>query len=433
MDWALWIVALAIIGLIVVSAFFSGSETALTAASRPRLHHLEREGSRRARLVNRLASQKDRLIGAILLGNNLVNILASALATSVMIGWFGDTGVAYATLGMTLLVLIFAEVLPKTYALRDPDRVALAVAPAMRVVVVLLSPIVLTVQAIVRLTLRLFGIDVARSQSLSAAQDELRGAIDLYARSNESVKHERDMLGSILDLADVEVREVMIHRKNLVTIDADAPPARIIETVVGSPYTRFPLWRGDADNIIGVLHAKDLLRALHALGGAPERLDVAAMASEPWFIPDTTTLRRQLQAFRRRRNHFALVVDEYGALMGLVTLEDILEEIVGDIADEHDLPFTGVRANPDGSYTISGTVTIRDLNREFDWNLPDDEAATIAGLVIHEAQQIPEVGQSFVFHDFRFEVLARQRNQVTSLRVTPLATAERAHEGEPGS
>jgi len=430
MDSALWIVALAIVVLIVFSAFFSGSETALTAASRPRLHHLEREGSRRARLVNRLAEQKDLLIGAILLGNNLVNILASALATSVLIGWYGDTGVAYATVGMTLLVLIFAEVLPKTYALRDPDRVALAVAPVMRAVVIVLSPITIAVQAIVRLVLRLVGIDVKGGPSLSAAQDELRGAIDLYVRAGEGVKHERDMLGSILDLADVEVREIMIHRKNMVMIDADAPPARIIEQVVASPYTRFPLWRGEADNIIGLLHAKDLLRAMHALGGRPDKLDIAAMASEPWFVPETTTLRRQLQAFRHRRSHFALVVDEYGALMGMVTLEDILEEIVGDIADEHDLPVTGVRANPDGSYTVSGTVTIRDLNREFDWSLPDDEATTIAGLVIHEAQQIPEVGQSFVFHGFRFEVLARQRNQVTSLRIAPTPPARSARDAE---
>jgi Mg2+/Co2+ transporter CorB len=242
------------------------------------------------------------------------------------------------------------------------------------------------------------------------------------------VKHERDMLDSILDLADVEVREIMIHRKNMVLIDADEPPSVIVDQVIESPHTRLPLWRGEPDDIIGILHAKDILRAVRAHEGDLDDLDVAAMASEPWFIPETTTLRRQLQAFRRRRSHFALVVDEYGALMGMVTLEDILEEIVGDIADEHDIAVIGVKANPGGSYTVSGTATIRDLNRELEWNLPDEEAATVAGLVIHEAQQIPEIGQTFVFYGFKFEILARHRNQLTSLRITPPRADETAAE-----
>ncbi len=419
MDTALLLTFLAIAGLLVLSAFFSGSETALTAVSRPRLHHLEREGNRRARLVNRLAERKERLIGAILLGNNAANIFASALATSVLVGLFGEAGIAYATLAMTLLVLIFAEVLPKTYALRHADRVALAVAPLMRAMVFVLSPITATVQIVVGATMRLFGVDVGAGVPVTSPQEELRGAIDLHAREGAMVKHERDMLGSILDLAEVEVREIMIHRKNMAMIDADERPSRIVDQVVASPYTRFPLWRHRPDDIIGVLHAKDLLSGVRAHLGDLDDLDVAAMASEPWFIPETTSLRRQLQAFRRRRTHFALVVDEYGALMGMVTLEDILEEIVGDIADEHDIAVIGVKANADGSFTVSGTVTLRDLNREFEWDLPDEEATTIAGLVIDEAQQIPEVGQAFVFHGFRFEVLARQRNQLTSLRITP--------------
>ncbi len=419
MEIALLISLLVIAGLLVVSAFFSGSETALTAASRPRLHHLENEGNRRARLVNRLLDHKDRLIGAILLGNNAVNIFASSLATSVMIGLFGEAGIAYATLGVTLLVLIFAEVLPKTYALRNAERVALAVAPLMRVVVVVFSPVTVVVQRIVRVTLKLMGANIDESARMTSAQDELRGAIDLHTREGDMIKQERDMLDSILDLGDVEVGEIMVHRRNMLVIDADQPPARIVEQVTSSPYTRFPLWRDETDNIIGVLHSKDMLRVVAKNPIEIDKVDVTAMASEPWFIPDTTTLIQQLQAFRRRRTHIALVVDEYGALMGMVTLEDVLEEIVGDITDEHDIAYTGVRASPDGSYTVSGTVTLRDLNRDYRWNLPDDEANTIAGLVIHEAQRIPEVGQTFVLNGFRFEVLARQRNQITSLRVTP--------------
>lgn len=424
MDAALAFSILAIVILIFLSGFFSGSETALTAASRPRIHQQKLEGNRRAKLASRLIEDRERLIGAILLGNNAVNILASALATSILIGFFGEAGIAYATVVMTVLVLVFAEVLPKTYAIRNADRVALAVAPAMRLFTALLSPITMAVQSVVRTMLGLLGADVSREEGLVPLQEELRGALDLHAREGTMVKDERDMLGSILDLGEVDVSRVMTHRKNMMVVNADDPPARIVARALDSPFTRIPLWRNAPDNIVGVLHAKDLLRALHSHEGELDTLDVVALATEPWFIPESTSLRRQLWAFRQRRAHFALVVDEYGALMGLVTLEDILEEIVGDIVDEHDVTVPGVTANRDGSYTVDGTVPVRDLNREFEWCLPDEPASTIAGLVIHEAQQIPEAGQTFVFHGFKFEVLRRQRNQLTALRISPLPKAE---------
>jgi len=419
METPLVIHALAIAVLLVLSAFFSGSETALTAASPARIHHLKRRGNKHARIVEDLVSRRGRLLGAILLGNNLVNILASALATSVLIGLAGEAGVIYATVLMTGLVLIFAEVLPKTYAIRHADRAALAAAPAVRLAVTVLSPLSQGVEAVVGLTLRLFGADKGKHGALVTGAEELRGVIELSGKEGDIVKHERDMLGSILDLADVEVSEIMVHRKNMEMIDADQPPSQIVEQVVASSHTRIPLWRGEPENIVGVMHAKDLLRAVRAHAGDIDRLDVTAIATSPWFVPETTTLRTQLNAFLRRHAHFAVVVDEYGAIMGLVTLEDILEEIVGEISDEFDVPVTGVRREPDGAYVVKGTVTIRDLNRQFDWRLPDEEAATIAGLVIHEAQLIPEVGQVFTFHDFKFEILRRQRNQVTTLKITP--------------
>jgi len=426
MGTAMLLMLAAIGMLLVLSAFFSGSETALTAASRARIHQLETEGDRRARIVGYLLIEKERLIGAILLGNNAVNILASSIATYLFVGLVGETGVAYATLSMTLLVLIFAEVLPKTYAIRNADRMALAVAPVLRIVVTVLSPITLAVQMIVASTLRLLGGRPVAPSDYLQASDEIRGAIDLHAREGTMRKHYRDMLRSILDLAEVRVEEVMVHRRNMVALDAGEPPAKVIEQALSSPYTRLPVWRDDPDNIIGILHAKDILRAIRENDGNIDAIDLAAILAEPWFVPDSTSLVDQLQAFRARRAHFALVVDEYGALMGLVTLEDIIEEIVGDITDEHDIPVLGVRAEADGSYVVDGTVTIRDLNRRFDWRLPDEEAATIAGLVIHEAQYIPEVGEAFEFHGFRFEVLARQRNQITSLHITPIREAESA-------
>ncbi len=409
----------AILALLVLSAFFSGSETSLTAVSLPRMHTLERQGNHRAAMVNELWRQKERLIGAILLGNNLVNITASALATSVLIGIFGDAGVAYATIAVTLLVVIFAEVMPKTYAIHHADRMALAVAPAMRIFVQILFPITHAVHMVVRGTLKLVGVELAATLNPERLEEELRGAIDLHAGEGEEVRHERAMLRSILDLADVEVAEIITHRKKVVSIDADLPPRKIVEEVLVCPHTRLPLWQRDPDNIVGVLHAKALLRAVEALPDI-DKLDVLSIASPPWFIPESTDLLSQLQAFRSRHEHFAIVVDEYGEVRGIVTLEDILEEIVGEISDEHDVEIEGVKTLSDGSLVVDGAVTIRDLNRQFEWRLPDAEASTVAGLVLDEARRIPEVGQTFVFHGFRFEILGRQRNQITSIKMIPL-------------
>jgi len=409
----------AIIALLVLSAFFSASETALTAASRLRLHRLAADGDRRAATVNQLRERKERLIGAILLGNNLVNILASALATGLLIGWFGVSGIAYATIAMTVLILIFAEVLPKSYAIHNADRVALRVGPALRPLVIILAPITAAVQGIVQVTMRLFGIRYGTILDAEQGDQELRGAIDLYAGPEPEISDERKMLRSVLDLADVEIGEIMTHRKNVTAIDGDLPPEQILDEVLASPYTRIPLWRDDPDNVFGILHAKAMLREVRALGGSVDKLEIDSVATPPWFVPETTDLFQQLQAFRERQEHIALVVDEYGALLGIVTLEDILEEIVGEIADEHDVVLPGVRPQPDGTLIVNGEVTIRDLNREFEWSLPDEEAATIAGMVMHEARVIPAVGQKFAFFGFRFDILRRQRNQITQIRIRP--------------
>ncbi len=413
------ITVVSIVVLIFLSAFFSGSETALTAASRALIHRRAVDGEKKAILVARLIDNKERLIGSILLGNNLVNILASALATSLFINIFGEAGVVYATIIMTVLVLIFAEVLPKTYAISNPNHMAQIVALPISFIVKLLGPIVRTVQRIVRLTLHLFGIDISDQTSVLSPQDEIRGVVDLHASEGGIVKAHRDMLGSIFDLDEIMLEDVMIHRKNMFMIDASLPPAEIVEQVVESVYTRMPLWRDDQDNIVGVLHAKDILRAVKKNGGNFDIQDIEKIASEPWFVPETSTLQEQLNAFLARRAHFALVVDEYGALMGLITLEDILEEIVGEISDEHDDLPAGIQELKDGSVVVAGTIAIRDLNRQFDWNLSDEEATTIAGLVIHEAEVIPNPGQVFTIADFTFEILRRQRNQITALKIFP--------------
>jgi len=409
-----------IVVCLLLSAFFAGSETALTASSRARMLWLEKQGDRRAATVNRLLQSRERLLGALLLGNNAVTIAASSMATGLLLAWLGDVGVVYATIVMTVLVVVFCEVLPKTAAINAPDRIAVLVAEPLSWVVRLFAPILMAIEALVRRILALVGIRVGEGQPILSAHEELRGAVDLLHREGGVEKQDRDMMGGVLDLRELEVSDVMIHRTEMISVNAGDRAEDIVQAVLAAPVTRVPLWRDSPENIVGVLHAKDLLRVIQAAHGDLSTVDVLSIAAPPWFVPDTTPLAEQLKAFRRRKTPFALVVDEYGEVKGLVTLEDILEEIVGDIEDEHDVAVPGVRPQLDGSVNVDGGVPIRDLNRAMDWNLPDQEATTIAGLVIHEARSIPEPGQSFTFHGFRFQVLRRERNRITALKITPL-------------
>ena len=416
-EWLLLLIVL--VGLL-LSAFFSASETAFTASSRARLTRLEKHGNPKAGLVRRLLEARERMIGAMLVGNNIANIGASTLAASLLLAWFGDVGVIYATVVMSVLVIVFAEVMPKTAAIVAPERLAIWLARPVSWVVTLLSPIVAAIETVARLLLRPFGLRVGENQAILSVHEELRGVVDLAHHEGGVEKHDRDMFGGVLDLRELEVSDVMVHRTKMITLNIGEPVEALVNAVIASPVTRIPLWRDQPENIVGVLHVKDLLRALHAADGDASKVDIAGLITPPWFVPETRPVSEQLKAFRRRKTPFALVVDEYGEVEGLVTLEDILEEIVGDITDEHDVAMPGVRRQPDGSVNVDGGVPIRDLNRVMEWNLPDQEATTVAGLVIHEARSIPEPGQSFTFHGFRFRVLRRARNRITALRIQPL-------------
>src|ERR1700759_3034257 len=428
MNWLTFSIMVALLG---ISAFFAASETALTCASRASMLRLSKQGNRDADIVSSLFNMRERLIGALLLGNNIANIGASALATGIFTAWFGDVGVLYATGVMTVLVVIFAEVLPKTIAINAPDRVALAVARPMKVTMVLLGPLVTVVEAIVRVLLRVVGTAANNNQPILSPFERLRGAVDLLHHEGKVEKQDRDMLGGLLDLRELEVSDVMVHRTEMVMINADLPAEELVRGVLATEYTRIPLWRDKPENIIGVLHAKDLLRAIRTADGDTGKIDVSTIALPPWVVPEMRSVSGQLKAFRRRKSHFALVVDEYGEVEGIVTLEDILEEIVGDISDEQDVVVAGVRAQPDGSVVVDGSVPIRDLNRAMDWSLPDEEATTVAGLVIHEARSIPERGQSFTVHGFRFRVLRRERNRITALRIVAVPRETEVEEKKP--
>lgn len=421
MPHELWFYGGGLLLLMLLSAFFSASETVMNASSHARMLAAEKDGVRGADAVNSILSRKEKMIGALLLGSNLVNIMAAALMTSLFIELWGDVGIVFAALLMTTLILIFCELLPKTYAIHNADKLAVAMAPAIRIFMGIFSPIVDLITKVVRSMFRLIGSDISKVSS-EHHLSMLRGAIDEHQGEEEEVQRQRVMLRSILDLAEVSVGEVMIHRRNVVTLDASQPSADIVDEVYNSPYSRIPLWRNQPDNIVGLIHAKWLLRELKAVGNDPSKVDLEMISAEPWFIPDSTSLYEQLQAFRERGEHFAFVVDEYGSYMGVVTLEDILEEIVGDISDEHDIHVPGLRRQPNGTYLVTGSVTIRDLHRELEWaDLPDEEYTTVAGLILHESQRIPDVGQSFTYFGYRFDIIRRHRNQITLVRVTPPA------------
>ena len=427
-DAAFWITAGAILVLLVLSGFFSGSETALTAASRGKLRARAAKGSRGAERALMITEDNERLIGSVLLGNNLVNILATSLATALLTRAFGESGVALATLVMTLMVLIFAEVLPKTYAITNAESAASAVSGPIAMVVRIFAPIVSAVRVIVRGVLALFGVKTDPDSNILAVREEIAGAISLGHEEGVVEKEDRDRILGALDLGDRVVEEIMLHRSGIEMIDVSDSPEDILTQALESRHTRLPLYDGDPENIIGVVHAKDLLRAIDRVMRGPEAsgdglsgFDVRDVAMEPYFVPETTTLDDQMREFLRRHTHFALVVDEYGALQGLITLEDILEEIVGEITDEFDSgDDQDVVRDGEGHVLIDGLMTIRDLNRACDWTLPDEEANTVAGLVIHEAQMIPLEGQVFSFHGFRFEVLSKEANRITRIRVRPL-------------
>jgi Mg2+/Co2+ transporter CorB len=429
LDAAFWLTCAAILALLVMSAFFSGSETALTASSRAKLKAQADKGSRGAKAAMSVTEDRERMIGALLLGNNIVNILSASLATALLTRVFGDSGVALATLVMTALVLIFGEVMPKTLAITFPEPVATRVAPIIGVLILVFTPVVSLVRTLVRGLLWLCGVRPNPGGEMLALREEIAGAIALGHSEGAVEKADRDRLLGALDLSHRTVDEIMRHRRQVEMIDADLPPGEIITRVLASPHTRLPIYRDSDDNILGVVHAKDLLREVDRLvrgedGSVQgvEALDIVKVAMKPYFIPDTTSLDEQMREFLARRTHFALVVDEYGALQGLITLEDILEEIVGDITDEFDVvqKDSALTRTDDGAYLIDGAMTIRDLNRATDWRLPDDEANTIAGLVIHEAQMIPNEGQVFSFHGFRFTVVSKRENRITKLKLRPL-------------
>ena len=411
-DIEFWLLLIGIFILILISAFFSSSETALTAVSDARMHQISKKGDKRASLVKDLRAKRDLLISAILIGNNAVNVLASVLATSIAITILGEGGVAFAAIIMTLILVVFAEVLPKSYAFKNADKFSLIVARPIKIIVKILSPI----SKIIELNVSFFFKE--KKESSTNREEELRGLIKLHSAGGDNSDRERGaMLSSVLDLRIITVEEIMKHRSDVIMIDYNTDYSSIIAKVQDSSFTRHPVFSGRVDNIVGVLHVKDILKKINKNDFQNNNIDFGNMISPVYFVPETTSLYDQLQAFRKRREHFAVVVDEYGDFRGIITLEDILEEIVGEIDDEYDNTLPGLTSQKDGSWIVKGDITIRDLNRTFDIDLPDEEASTIAGLVMYESRSIPSPGQEFRFHKLRIRILNKEQNKITSLRL----------------
>jgi Mg2+/Co2+ transporter CorB len=417
MFFELVILFISILLLLILSGFFSGSETALTASTRSRLTGLSNKGHKNAKTAIELLNKKESLIGAILLGNNLVNILASALATSLSIKIFGDPGVAYAVIIMTALIVIFAEILPKTYALTNSEKLALTVSPIFRPIVYLLWPVTWMMEKIVFFILSIFKIKLEQNMRVLSVEDEIRGTLDLHHKEGRLYKSDKDMVTGVLDLAEVTVEDVMVHRSNMFTVNIDDDPKKILNSVINSSFTRIPVWQNNDENIIGIIHSKHLLKIM-SQNRDITRSDMMQSLIKPLFIPETTSLKEQLKMHLNTKKKLAIVVDEYGVLMGMISLEDIMEEIVGDITDEIDEGLTTVVKNEDGTLTINGGTEIRDINRIYNWDLPEEEANTLSGLIVHESRSFPTEGQVFNYYGFIFEILEVKDNLIHKIKVS---------------
>ena len=398
--------------LIICSAFFSGSETALTAVSEARINELVTQGSKKAKIIEKILKNREKMISTLLIGNNFVNVIASVYATSFAIMHFKEVKLILITIILTIILVIFAEVIPKTYALKNADKIALSVSPLINILIIFLTPATFITEKLAR---TVTGPSVEDDE---AKTEELKGMIRLHAGKETRAIERGKMMSSMLDMEEVTIEALMTHRGTVTMIDEKSTPDEILKIAGDSPFTRIPVYSGTQDNIIGILHAKELFRYLQRSNFQNiKKINLNKIMIEPYFAPETTLILDQLEVFRGRKEHFAIVVNEYGDFRGIITLEDIIEEIVGEIDDETDIDVEGVKAQPDGSLIVDGSVTIRDLNRSLGWNLPDEKYNTLAGLVLYESKTIPDSGQEFRFFNVKFRILQRKENFISKLRL----------------
>ena len=410
---------LLIIVLIIISAFLSGSETAITAVSKARIISKIKQGAKKAEYAKKIIETKENVITALLLSNNLVNVLASSLATAFFYNLFGVSGIFYATLLMTIMLVIFAEVLPKTYSINKPTRTAIIISPLIYYLTRILHPFVLMIKSVVNIFIKkiIKSNEKIRDQQ---SEEELLGVIDLYKTSNPDSEHEKEMLQSILNLNDTTVEEVFTHRKNIYSIDINLNFQKIIDLINNSKFTRIPFWENNPENIIGIIDKRTLNIGIDSSENKKDKKIILSFLKKPWFIPETTNLLDQLVSFKKKREHLSFVVDEYGELLGLITLEDIIEEIVGEIVDELDSPISTFGFNNEGKIISDGSINIKDLYKEFNLELKETEAITLGGYVMNIAKRIPLYGEIVRDDFFEYKVLSHSRKQILRLEISKI-------------
>lgn len=414
-DIPLNILIASLVVMIVLSAFFSGSETAMMSINRYRLRHLVKSKHRGAMLTYALLKRPDRLIGLILLGNNFVNIVASALSTIIFYRLMGEAGIAVATGLLTLVILIFGEVTPKTLAVMHPERIAFPVAYVLTPLLRLMYPIVWVTNSIANTLLKLVGITPQETAMQQLSSDELRTVVN-EAGALIPRRHQR-MLLSILDLENVTVEDIMIPRNEIVGIDLDNDTDEILRLLTTSQHTRLPVYHDTIDNVLGIIHLRN---ALHLVAqGKLTKQSLQDIAREAYFVPEGTSLHTQLLNFQRQKRRIALVVDEYGDILGLVTLEDILEEIVGEFTTDASSTLRDVHPQEDGSFLVDGGANIRELNRLMEWELPTDGPKTLNGIIIEHLESIPEPGTSLLIAGYPVEIIQISANSVKTAKIYP--------------
>ena len=421
MDESTQLYLFIVIFLLILSGLFSCFETAITATSRAKVHRLKNEGNKRAKILEGLLKNREKVISTMLLGNNAINIMASAIATSVLLKIFGDSGLIYATVAMTILVLIFSEILPKSYAIKHPDGISLFFAPLIDLLVKIFFPITNSIQKVVDFFINFFSVKTYKKSS-SSELEEIRDTVNLKHIEGSIYKYDKDMIDGVLDLADTEISEIMVHRKEIESINIELPIKEIIKQALTISYTRIPLWKGNKENIVAILNVRKLLKALHFYKDGQmrdlEKFNLESITTEAWFVPNTNSLRAQIFAFRKKKKRLALVIDEYGSLLGLVTLEDILEEIVGEIKEQGDNSEVNIIKTKSGACKIAGKILIRDINKKLDWGIVEDgDAYNLAAFIINSLGRIPEEKESFAIGNYHFEILKRRGHDLVWVKV----------------
>lgn len=406
-----------VLTLLICGALISCFETSITAISRAKIHRLATSGNKRAKRLQNLLQQRDHVVSVMLLANNVVNIAASTLTTSLLLQIFGEIGLVYATVFLTVIVIVFGEILPKNIAIKSPDGVALFFSFLIFYLFKIFAPIIGVVQKFVSFPINLiFGQPTQRDKE--AELEEIRDTVDLKAKEGVIFKYDKDLLDGVLDLSDTEISEIMVHRRDIRSLNIDLSISEIVSQVNDLNFTRIPLWKGDKENIVAVLNVRKLLSGLYFHKGEIEDFDFSSATSEPWFVPSSNSLRTQLFNFRKKKKRFALVVDEYGSLVGMITLEDIIEEIVGEIKEQDDKSTIGIIKTKSGAYKIPGRMLIRDLNKKLELDLPEDEDAhNLSAFIISSLGRIPSEKETITIGNHTFQILNKKGSDLILIKV----------------